>query len=176
MKRALKEALVLLFISVVVATLLNLVSPNAISWVGDYPEVDLNRSTPVVPPDADEGDPPYIPWNVAKMDHQAGAVFVDARSPYEFNCGTIPGSVNIPFDYLPDTEDLGPYFDSALGGVSKDRRIVVFCSGEECDLSVHLARNLQYAGYTNLAIFYGGSREWERFGGEMEVREEDCGE
>lgn len=176
MKKALRQALILLIVSAVATTALNLVSPNAIPWVGDYPEIDLDRSQPVVPPQADEGDPPYIPWDVAKMDHQAGALFVDARSPYEYECGTIPGSINVPFDYLPDTEDLGPFFDSALGGVANDHRIVVFCSGEECDLSVHLARNLQSFGYTNVAIFYGGSREWKRFGGDMEVRDPDCGE
>lgn len=176
MKRAINQALLLLLFSAVAATAVNLVSPNAIPWIGDYPEIDLDRSTPVVPPDAAEGDPPYIPWDVAKMDHQAGALFIDARDPYEYRCGTIPGAINVPFDYLPEVEDLTNYFDSALGGISKDHRIVVFCSGEECDVSIHMARNLQSFGYTNVAIFFGGSREWERFNGDMEVRDEDCGE
>ncbi len=176
MRIALKQALILLVISSVAAVAVNLVSPNAIDWVGDYPDIDLDRDTPVVPPEVDEGDPPYIPWGVAQMDHQEGAVFVDAREPWEFRCGTIPGAINVPFDELPETRDLTPYFDSALGGIDKDHRIVVFCSGEECDVSVHLARNLQSFGYTNVAIFYGGSREWKRFSGEMEVRDEDCGE
>jgi len=96
-------------------------------------------------------------------------IFIDARSPEEFACGTIPGAVNIPFDELPEG-DLTPYFDSALAGAPRDTRLITFCSGEECDLSLHLARNLQAVGYTDLLIFFGGSREWEKNGLEMERR------
>jgi 3-mercaptopyruvate sulfurtransferase SseA len=64
-------------------------------------------------------------------------------------------------------------FDSTLG-VGPDYPIIVFCSGEECDLSLHLARNMQAVGYTNVAIFFGGAREWEKFGFEVERRRQ-CG-
>lgn len=159
-----------------IALAVNSISPNGIAVIGDYPEIDTSRTKPVVPPEADEGDPPYISYAVAKLDHNDGrAIFVDSRDSAEYTCGTIPGAINIPFEYMPEDDDLGPYFDSALAGAARDNRIVVFCSGEECDLSVHLARNLIIYEYSDLVIFFGGSREWKRFSGDLERRPE-CGE
>lgn len=169
-----RQALFIVFISSVLGLGVNLVSPNAIEYVGHYRSLHSGEG-PIVPPEAEAGDPPFIGVDVAEMEHSNyNTVFVDARDPAEFDCGTIPGSINIPFDYLPE-ENFPEYIDSALGGVEKDRGIIIFCSGEECDLSLHLGRNLQDLGYTNLSIFFGGSREWERFGLDVERRVE-CGE
>jgi rhodanese-related sulfurtransferase len=96
-------------------------------------------------------------------------MFIDAREPEEFECGTIPGSVNIPFEYLPE-HDVEAYIDSALGGILKDHPVIIFCSGEECDVSLHLGRNMQQMGYENISIFFGGAREWQKFGLEIERR------
>ena len=76
---------------------------------------------------------------------------------------------------MENDENLKQYLDSALGYVSKDQKIITFCSGDECDLSLHLGRNFQAFGYTNIWIFFGGSREWGNFGLEIE-RRQDCGE
>ena len=72
-------------------------------------------------------------------------------------------------------ENVESYVDSVLQQAPKDASIIIFCSGEECDLSLHLARNLQDFGYTNLSIFFGGAREWENFDLVLE-RGEQCGE
>lgn len=168
-----KQALLILIVTVIVALGVNLVHPDSIPYIGDWRELSSGDG-PIVPPEAGEGDPPFIALDKAHVEFVAGnTVFVDARDPSEFECGTIPGSINIPFDYLP-YDGLDQYFDSTLAGVAKDDPIVVFCSGEECDLSLHLARNLQDFGYTNLMIFFGGSREWEENGLKME-RRVDCG-
>jgi len=169
-----KQAIAVLIISTVLALGVNLVSPNAIPYIGEYRELHSGDG-PVLPPSAEPGDPPYIAIDVAQFefDHEE-VIFVDARDPSEFECGTIPGSINMPFDYLPEGP-LKPYFDSSLARAALDTRLITFCSGEECDLSLHLARNLQYEGYTNVAIFFGGAREWERFELEVERRAE-CGE
>lgn len=141
--------------------------------IGHYRDLS-NSDGPIIPPETQKGDPPFIDINVAQLEHSDGkTLFIDARDPEDFECGTIPRSINIPFDYLPDG-DLAPYFDSTMGGVAKNHPMIVFCSGEECDLSLHLARNLQAIGYSNVAIFFGGSREWEKFGLDMERRRQ-CG-
>ncbi len=172
--KAITQAIIILILAAVLGLGINLFSPNKIPYIGDYRELSSGQG-PIVPPDAAPGDPPFIGLDVAHLqwnDHSA--IFVDARDSEEFDCGTIPGSINIQFDYLPDG-DLRPFFDSALGGVPTDTRIITFCSGEECDLSLHLARNLQAFGYTNVQIFFGGAREWEEAGLKME-RRTDCGE
>ncbi len=157
-----KQAVLLVVVTSVLAFGVNLISPNAIPYIGNYRSL-YTGSGPIVPPEAQLGDPPFIAVDVAELDFSSGeAVFVDSREPHEYDCGTIPGAICIPFDFLPEG-DLAPYFDSALGYVSRDSRIVTFCSGEECDLSLHLARNMQDVGYTNVVIFFGGSREWEKY-------------
>ncbi len=164
-----RQILIIVAVSCVLGVSLNLVSPNRIEFFGKYRSLSSGDG-PIVPPAAEEGDPPFIAVDVAEMEYSNYEVtFIDAREPEDFECGTIPGSVNIPFDYLPE-DNVAAYIDSALGGMSKDNPIIIFCSGEECDLSLHLGRNMQQMGYQNISIFFGGSREWEKFGLEMERR------
>ena len=168
---ALKQFFLLLVVAAVVALVINTLSPNAIPLIGEYRSLSSGDG-PIVPPTAEAGDPPFIDVNQAKMEYDLGpSLFVDARDPEEFECGTIPGSVNIPFEYMPEG-DLTTYFDSALGSVGSDRALIVYCSGEECDLSLHLGRNLNTFGYTNILIFFGGAREWENSGLDIERRVE----
>jgi rhodanese-related sulfurtransferase len=169
-----RQALLLLLIAVVFGQVANQVNTDGLPMVGDYREISSGDG-PIIPPEVEPGDPPFIDIQVAQFEYAAGkALFVDARDVSEFECGTIPGSTNIPFDYMPE-ENLEQYLDSALNVSSKDHPIIVFCSGEECDLSLHLGRNLQGYGYTNSSIFFGGAREWETAKLEMERRTE-CGE
>lgn len=169
-----KQIIILLLLTLVLGTTVNLISPNKIPFIGQYRELSSGDG-PVIPPSASEGDPPFIAVDVAELEYSLkNALFIDTREHEEFICGTIPGSINIPFEYLPE-ENLEQYIDSALNYVSKDKHLIIFCSGEECDLSLHMARNLQYFGYTSLSIFFGGSREWENFDLEIE-RGEGCEE
>ena len=169
-----KQLLILLLLAVVVSLAVNTVSPNSIPLVGNYRELSSGEG-PIVPPTAEPGDPPFIDVNQARVEFDMGtAVFVDARDPEEFECGTIPGSINVPFEYLPDG-DLTEYFDSTFGQLEPNKALITFCSGEECDLSLHLARNLKALGYGRVLIFFGGAREWEKFGFEIE-RSRECGE
>ena len=164
-----RQSIILILVSAVLGLAVNLWSPNRIPYIGNYRDLNIGNG-PIVPPVAEPGDPPFIDINTAQMEHSTGRVqFIDSREPEEFECGTIPGSINIPFDYLPE-EDLAAYFDSALAGVPRDYHLITFCSGEECDLSLYLGRLLQDLEYTHVSIFFGGSREWEKFGFQMERR------
>jgi len=166
---ALKQSVLLIVVAILVALGVNLISPHSIELIGKYRSLS-NGDGPIVPPTAEPGDPPFVDIDEAYLDYtQGNALFVDARDETEFDCGTIPQAVNIPFEYLPDG-DLAPYFDSVLSGAPKDTTIIVFCSGEECDLSLHLARNMKSLGYTHTLIFFGGAREWEKNGLELERR------
>lgn len=166
-----KQIIFLAVLSGLLGLASNAINSTGIPVFGEYRELSSGDG-PIIPPDVDPGDPPFIGIEVAQMEHSAGqALYVDARDEAEFECGTIPGSISIPFDYLPE-EDLGEFLASALGQVAKDKLIIVFCSGEECDLSLHMGRNLQAFGYTQVSIFFGGAREWEKMGLEVESRVE----
>jgi rhodanese-related sulfurtransferase len=164
-----RQLVYLAALSVILGMVANTVSPNKIPMVGTYRQLSGSDSI-VVPPAAQPGDPPYISLEVALLDFGSGkAIFVDAREQEEWMCGTIPGAISVPFEYLPEG-DLSLYFDSVFEGAAKNTPIVTFCSGEECDLSLHLGRNLQALGYTGAKIFFGGAREWEKRGLEVQRR------
>lgn len=168
-----RQAVLLAVVSAVFGLGVNLFSPNKVPVIGAYRDLHEGDG-PIVPPTAEPNDPPFIDINVAQMEHSLGkALFVDARDSAEYVCGTIPGAINMPFEALPEG-DLGPYFESVLK-VAKDAPLIVFCSGEECDLSLHLARNLKVKGYERVSIFFGGAREWEKFQLPVE-RRQPCGE
>ncbi|MEA1980562.1 MAG: rhodanese-like domain-containing protein [candidate division Zixibacteria bacterium] len=167
MNRLVKQLLIIIILSTLVGLLRNSLFPNEIAIIGEWRDLS-NGEEPVIPPTAEKGDPPFIAINVAQMEYSTkGTKFIDARDFDEYECGTIPGSINIPFDYLPEG-DLKPYFDSLLGGIPLDYPLIIYCSGEECDLSLHLGRNFMDVGYSNIMIFFGGSREWESYGLEVE--------
>ena len=168
---AFKQLLILLALSAALALGINLVSPNAIPVVGKYRTVSTSGQ-PVVPPTAEPGDPPFIDIGQARLEFDLGtALFLDSRSLEEFECGTIPGSINVPFEYMPEG-DLTEYLDSSFSGAPFDQPIIIFCSGEECEVSLHMGRFLLTSNYSNPMIFFGGSREWEQAGFDIERRVE----
>jgi rhodanese-related sulfurtransferase len=168
-----RQAILILVISAVFGAAVNVVSPNKIPLVGKYRQL-ANGEGVVRPPDSQAGDPPFIDLTIAQLEFGAhSSIFVDARLRDEFDCGTIPGATNIPFEDLPE-EHIDTYLDSALNHAGKDTPLIAFCSGEECDASLYLGRNLALNGYTRISIFFGGAREWEKAGLEMERRKQ-CG-
>ncbi len=103
---------------------------------------------PDIPP------PSMISRDEAKSFFEAGtAVFVDARHDFDFNLGHIKGALNVPLkDY-----DLKK---SALSRIPKDRLIIAYCDGAECNSSIELSVKLMKDGYKSVRIFFGGWREW----------------
>ena len=98
--------------------------------------------------------PSMISRDEAKGFFESGsALFVDARHDFDFNLGHIKGALNVPLkDY--DTKK------SALDGIPKDRLIIAYCDGAECNSSIELSVKLMKDGYKNVRIFFGGWREW----------------
>jgi len=80
------------------------------------------------------------------------ALFVDARHEFDFQQGHIRGAVNVS---LKD-------FDIHVAHVNKipkDRLLIVYCDGAECNSSIELSVKLMESGFTNVKIFFGG---WAR--------------
>jgi rhodanese-related sulfurtransferase len=81
------------------------------------------------------------------------ALFVDARHEVEFAYGHIKGAINIPVQELAEK-------GTALNAFPKNRLLVVYCDGVECNSSIELAARLASAGFVNVKIFHGGWQEW----------------
>jgi rhodanese-related sulfurtransferase len=88
-----------------------------------------------------------------RLYYEEQALFIDARHAYDFGLGHIKGAVNIP---LNEFDRLRPI----LADVPKDRILVVYCDGEECNSSAELAKMFYGSGYQNVKIYFGGWNEW----------------
>jgi len=94
---------------------------------------------------------------------------VDGRVRSEFEAGTIPGAISIPYTEAPDRLDvLGceidfDGFDCAVEGL---KSVALFCNGPWCGQSPAAARRMIEAGYPAENIYYyrGGMQVWRMFG------------
>jgi rhodanese-related sulfurtransferase len=155
-KTRIKQALALLVIALALAIVANLISHNNIPLIGWWPSVS-GSDTVAVPPSAEKGDPPFISLDEAAALYQSDNVlFIDSRDPEDYRAGRIKNAVNLPFDSLED------HWDGTIPSIPKDRTLVIYCSGTECELSLLLAREFVYRGYKKVYVFFGGWREWEK--------------
>ena len=110
-------------------------------------------STFTVPEDMTE--PMAINLEFAKyLFDEKSAVFIDARDSEDYELGHIENAVNIPFDYYEDYEEVIDSLDDTAVHV-------IYCSGEECSLSMDLADYL-FNGmvFEKILIFEGGWPQW----------------
>jgi len=86
------------------------------------------------------------------------AVFIDARDPEDYESGHIHNAINIPYDYYEDYEDV-------INGLDDAAIYVIYCSGDECSLSIDLADYLYNEKlFDKVLIFEGGWPEWQEAG------------
>ncbi len=89
---------------------------------------------------------------------QGQARFIDARPADEYAELHVPGAINL------SPEDLKEGKVSPLSGTPKDQQLVVYCGQVTCDAALTVAERLQSMGYTKVAAFLGGFREWDEAG------------
>ncbi len=102
---------------------------------------------------------------------------IDARVESWNKSGTIPGSVNLPFNMFAPS-DLNPFIDQLLalfGGVlqtdgtwdfTNAKPLLLFCNGADCGQSPRAIQNLLLDGYPAEKLYYyrGGMQDWVRYG------------
>lgn len=99
-------------------------------------------------------EPEIIDFKQARLAQKEGsALFVDARESDFFEEGHIPGAINLP------REDILLAKSGAVPK-DKDRRLIVYCSGEDCEDSKIVAKGLSVMGYSNVSVYGGGWEEW----------------
>lgn len=86
---------------------------------------------------------------------QAGSYYlIDARGAEKYAEAHIKGAVNF---YGGEVESRIP---DILSSVPRDRVILIYCDGGECELSHHVAEILKSFGYGPMFIYTGGWAEW----------------
>jgi 3-mercaptopyruvate sulfurtransferase SseA len=108
-------------------------------------------------PDRDEAI--EVKLTIVKKFFDAGAaVLVDAREAPEYAGGHIPGALSLPFDDVVANPGL-------LGAVKgAGRPIIIYCGGDDCELSRNLAANMLAEGIRKVLVFTGGFQEWRDAG------------
>ena len=86
------------------------------------------------------------------------AIFIDAREVEDYDQGHIKNAINIPYDYYEEYEDtINELDDMAI--------YIIYCSGDECSLSLDLADYLfNEKVFEKVVVFEGGWPEWHDAG------------
>ncbi len=93
---------------------------------------------------------------LARMtDQDEDLVLINVLDADDFAKEHIPGSINVP----QSREDFADAVAAKVG--EKDRRIVVYCASESCDASSRAYEKLEAAGFTDVADFAGGMKQWK---------------
>jgi len=153
--QVLRQALWIVFLAVVAALIYNSVRPNGISLMGAWAPKVLSSGV-VAPPSYISGeDAPVINLSESMTAFNSGqAIFLDARKQADYEAGHIKGALRC---FLEEFDAEYPLVKDKL---PKDALIITYCGGDECELSLFLARNLKTEGYANVKIFFGGWEEW----------------
>ena len=107
----------------------------------------------------DISGPMMVNLEFSKYHFDAGsAIFIDARDPEDYELGHIQNAINIPYDYYEDYEEV-------MNGLDDDGIYIIYCSGEECSLSIDLAEHLYNEKLIDkLLIYEGGWPQWRDAG------------
>lgn len=83
------------------------------------------------------------------------ALFADARSMRAYSEGHIKGAVNL------DPNEFDTWSGDFFSRVSPDQKIITYCEGAQCRLSLELAEKLDWMGYENVYYLKNGWGLWK---------------
>lgn len=147
---AIREAIVLFVLAVIIAIIFNALRPAGIPFFGFTP-------TPLTKKQL--ADIPEISLSAAyDLYLKKKAVFVDARDPFSFEEGHIVGAINI----YPDEVTLSaPKLKTMM---SPGSIAVTYCDGPKCPLSKETAQGLLAQGIPAAKVLVDGWRLWNNAG------------
>jgi rhodanese-related sulfurtransferase len=151
-RKTIKEIIILVGVSVILALVVNTLSPRGIALVGRWDTVNLVGDTAGQAKIIDS-----VAWAKSLFD-KGDVLYVDARSQNDYENGHIPGAVSLPMGQF----EAGIEF--FLNRYPPEQPIVTYCSGRTCEDSHDLAQALSDLGFTNVRIFIDGFLGWEAQG------------
>jgi rhodanese-related sulfurtransferase len=90
----------------------------------------------------------------------AGVLVLDARPSLFHSFKRIPGALNLSKEQF--ARDFAG-IEARLRALEA-RRLVVYCSGADCEDSRYVASELAARGFPNIVLFEGGFEQWEEAG------------
>ena len=157
-----KEISIILGIAIVTAFAVNYFSSAGIGLVGQWDTsqgvVTARAKNDIVIDDIEIGTAD----RARKLYDSGQYIFVDARSPADYEEGHIKGAVSLP---VGQSEDRVAAF---LERYPPEASIITYCSGRTCQDSHHLAEFLLEFGYDNVTVFIDGFPGWKAEGHPIE--------
>lgn len=145
LKKALKDAVMIVAAAAVLGFLANLANPRGYTPVG---KSTLENESVV-----------HISAEEAKIKYDAGsALFLDARSAEQFRAQRIKGALSVPAE--PESYSLSKIREH-FGLIKEGKELVLYCGGSSCGDSEALARRLAGLGYRrHIYILDKGISSW----------------
>ena len=156
MRNTLLQAIGIIVISGILAMAVNAFRADGIPLKEKWQEKVLNEQL--------TGGLPAVSLKQAKEAYVSGeAMFVDARDTDFYAQEHIPGAVSLP---VRDFELIFPRLKEQLLFAP---RLITYCDGASCEMSVELAERLLFAGLDQVEIFTGGIQQWKAAGEPVEA-------
>ena len=151
MKRSLLQSIGIIIISGALGIGVNAFRAEGIPLMERWQEKVLNEQL--------TGGLPAVSLKQIKEAYKSGAaLLVDARDPEFFERGHIPGAVSLP---VRDFDSVFPRLEEQLRAAP---RVITYCDGASCEMSVELTEKLLFAGLEYIEIFTGGIQQWQGAG------------
>ena len=142
------QAVFILLISIFAGAAINLIRPDGIPFVESWSMADKLTT--------ENGDTMAIPLSeAAALFEKDAAVFLDARTPAEYDQGHIQGAVNLPW------HDVDNSFETVIMTLDPEAMVITYCDGDACSLSHDLAEFLKDSGFTRVKVLVNGWTLWK---------------
>ncbi len=157
-KTTLKEIAGLMGTAVILALVVNALSPVGIPLLGRWNisqgVVSANGRELSVVNDLEISDVSSAKriWDASKT------LYVDARSRQDYEAGHIAGAVSLPLG------EFDIHIDTFIMQYPPEQPMVTYCSGRTCEDSHNLAQLLMDFGYSDVKVFIDGYPGWEAEG------------
>jgi rhodanese-related sulfurtransferase len=146
---------VLFALALVCGLLANTVGPSRIPWFTAW-------SQRVADAAAEYGIPVVATEEARRLVDEGMHFIFDARAPAEFARGHLPGAMNF---YSGEFDE---FFQMYALMLIPEQPVLVYCSGQACDESLLVGRNLLELGFTNVVLYAEGVEGWKAAGYPME--------
>lgn len=157
-----KDAVFLMFCLPVVlglALLVNSLRASPLPLIREAEDLRMARSATNAEPAAMAGPLAILDLEgAATAQAEGGDTWVDAREEAFYSLGHVTGARNLP------RKGFEKQFAAFAREVPRERSLIVYCSGPDCEGGMIVARALARLGYSRVRVFRGGWEEWQASG------------
>ena len=144
---ALKEAALILFLSLVLALAINTLRPSGLAIIPVHTQLK-EAGAPMINPRIYSAD------DCLKLLENGKAVFLDAREAALYKMGHFPGALHVP------KEKAEQYLPQLIGLEQGGSVLIAYCDGQGCMKAEELVKILQGKGVRAPGLFPDGWQGW----------------